>query len=329
MSKIQLIHKFEDIINLNNLLLAWKEFVKGKRNKVDVQEFEFNLMDNVISLYNDLVNLTYKHGKYQRFNISDPKPRIIHKATVRDRLLHHAIHRILYPFFDKTFIFDSYSCRIDKGIHGALNRLRYFSHKTSQNNTKTCWVLKCDIKKFFASINHEILLNVLGKYIPDKRIISLLKEVINSFEVTPITGLPLGNLTSQLFANIYLNKLDQFAKHKLRAKYYIRYSDDFVIFSQDKEWLKQIAYQINNFLKDKLKLNLHPNKVTIKTLNSGQDFLGWINFLDHRILRTSAKRKMLKRIKENPTTETLNSYLGLLGHGNTLKIISRFSLKWK
>ncbi|KKP64109.1 MAG: hypothetical protein UR62_C0020G0011 [Candidatus Nomurabacteria bacterium GW2011_GWF2_35_12] len=142
---------------MENLLLAWKEFLKGKRNRKDILDFERDLMANVIELHIDLVSKTYKHSNYYAFNISDPKPRNIHKATVRDRLLHHAIYRILYPYFDKKFIYDSYSCRIDKGTHKAIYRFENFIRKVSKNNTKTCWVLKCDIRKFFASIDHKIL----------------------------------------------------------------------------------------------------------------------------------------------------------------------------
>ncbi|MBI3631373.1 MAG: group II intron reverse transcriptase domain-containing protein [Candidatus Staskawiczbacteria bacterium] len=317
--KIQLIHSFEDIIGIDNLLLAWQEFIRGKRKRKDVQEFDFSLMDNIFSLHSDLSDFTYKHGKYMAFNISDPKPRNIHKATVRDRLLHHAIYRVLYPFFDKTFIADSFSCRVGKGTHKALNRFRSFAYKVSQNNTKTCWVLKCDIKKFFASIDHAILLNILAEYIPDKNILWLLNRVVSSFPV----GLPLGNLTSQLLVNIYMNEFDQFIKHKLKAKYYIRYAGDFMVLSQDKEWLNNLIPQIQEFLTQNLKLNLHPNKVFIKTLVSGVDFLGWVNFEDHRVLRTTTKRRMIKRIRENPKPETISLYLGLLVWGNTHKIKSK------
>lgn len=318
--KIQLSHNFEDIISIDNLLLAWREFIKGKRSKKDVQEFEFRLMDNIIFLHNDLINFTYKHGPYQAFNISDPKPRSIHKATVRDRLTHRVIYRILYPFFDKIFISDSFSCRFNKGTHKAINRFKIFTYKTTKNNTKTCWILKCDIRKFFASIDHKTLINILKEYVPDEKIIHLLKEIIFSFNTEPGIGLPLGNLTSQLFANIYMNKLDQFMKHKLKVKDYIRYADDFVVLSQNKEYLKNIIPKIESFLKNNLKLEIHFDKTSIKTIYSGQDFLGWINFQDHRTLRITTKRRMLKRIKSNPNLETINSYLGLLGHGNTGKI---------
>ncbi|MDP3764446.1 MAG: reverse transcriptase/maturase family protein [bacterium] len=318
--KTQLIHSFEDVISVDNLLLAWQEFIKGKRKRKDVQEFGFNLMDNIFQLNQDLVNFTYRHGIYQAFNISDPKPRNIHKATVRDRLLHHAIYHILYPFFDKTFIADSFSCRKNKGTHKALNRFQSFAYKVGQNNTKTCWVLKCDIKKFFSSIHHKVLLEILTEYIPDKNIIWLLNNVVSSFKTKPNIGLPLGNLTSQLLVNIYMNKFDQFVKHKLKVKYYIRYPDDFVVLSQDKEWLENLIPKIQEFLIKNLKLTLHPDKVFIKTLASGADFLGWVHFTDHKVLRTVTKKRMMKRIGENPEPETVSSYLGLLKHGNTYGI---------
>ncbi|MDO8443793.1 MAG: reverse transcriptase/maturase family protein [Candidatus Azambacteria bacterium] len=319
--KIQLRHNFESIISIDNLLEAWKEFIRGKRNKKDVQEFSLCLMDDIITLHQELASGIYRHGSYQAFNISDPKPRNIHKASVRDRLLHHAIYRILYPFFDKTFIADSYSCRKNKGTHKAINRFKYFAARVSKNNTKTCWVLKCDIKKFFANINHEVLLNILEQYISDKDILWLLDKVISSFHsVCPGVGLPLGNLTSQLFVNIYMNEFDQFVKHKLKIRYYIRYADDFVVLSDNRKELEDLVFPISEFLSEKLKLQLHPNKVSIETLNSGVDFLGWVNFPEHRILRTAAKRRMFRRIEESPTPETLNSYLGLLRHGNTYRL---------
>jgi len=318
--KIQLCHSFKDIICLENLLEAWKEFIRRKRNKSDVQEFFLKLMDNLFILHEDLNSGKYKHGGYHAFNISDPKPRNIHKASIRDRLLHHAIYRILYPFFDKTFISDSYSCRVKKGTHKAINRFREFAYKVSKNNTRTCRILKCDIKKFFASIDRQVLLGILNSYISDKQIIWLLEEIIESFSVKPGVGLPLGNLTSQLFVNIYMNEFDQFVKHKLKAKYYIRYADDFMILSQDKKWLLNIIPKIKDFLWGELYLQLHPDKISIRTIASGVDFLGWVNFSDHRVLRNTTKRRMIKKLLLSQPHETLQSYLGLLTHGNTRKL---------
>jgi len=319
---------FEKIISVENLLLAWKEFIRGKRNKKDVQEFQLHFMDNVLSLHQDLKNRVYVHGGYHAFKISDPKPRDIHKATVRDRLLHHAIYRILYPYFDPKFINDSYSCRTVKGTHRAINRFRDFHRKVSKNNTKTCWVLKCDIRKFFANIDHQILKNILSRTVLDTDILWLLGQVIDSFLSSPIyamaemrqKGLPLGNLTSQLLVNIYMNEFDQLAKRELKIKYYIRYADDFVILFKDKNELLLNLLYMRDYLKNKLKLEMHPNKVFIKTIASGVDFLGWIQFSHHRVLRTSTKRRMLKNLKKNPKPESVQSYLGLLKHGNAYKI---------
>lgn len=349
--KIQLTHKYEEIISLENLLLAWQEFIVGKKSKPDVQIFGRNLMDNIISLHEDLKSGAYCHGGYESFFINDPKRRHIHKASVRDRLVHHAIYRILYPFFDRTFIGNSYSCRLDKGTHKAFNRFRAMTYKVSQNHTQTYWVLKCDIKKFFASIDHTTLMEILENYISDQNILWLLEQVIESFSTVSSLrganrmsdeaislkngiatlpsvarnddkiGLPLGNLTSQLFANVYLNIFDQWVKHKLKAKHYLRYADDFILLSPDKSQLENSISLIQNFLSEKLKLTLHPDKIFLKTIASGVDFLGWVHFLDHRVLRTVTKRRMMRRIGEYPTNETLQSYLGLLKYGNSFGII--------
>lgn len=315
----KLSHPFNDIVSLENLLEAWQEFLPGKRGKPDVQRFGRYLMDNLIELHHDLATKRYRHGPYQAFNISDPKPRRIHKASVRDRVLHHAIYRMLYPFFDKAFIADSYSCRVDKGTHKALNRFRATAYRVSKNHTRTCWVLKCDVTRFFASIDQNILLYILSTYIPDTDILGLLEEIIKSFETLgkPGIGLPLGNLTSQLLVNVYLNEFDQYAKHILKAKRYLRYADDFVLLSDDRDWLEAQIKPIRHFLHDCLQLSLHPHKVSIETSASGVDFLGWVHFLHHRVLRTSTKRRMLQCIQDNPTESTLQSYLGLMGHGNT------------
>ena len=313
--KKQLLISYEDIISLDNLLSAWQEFVMGKKVKLDVQKFTFNLMDNILALYKELVNNTYSHGDYQAFYITDPKLRHIHKASVKDRLLHHAIYRQLYPFFVRTFIADSYSCQLRKGTHRAINRFREFSYIATKNKTKTGWVLKCDIKRFFDCIDHNILINVLNEYIQDKHIMNLLINIITSFELSSSKGLPLGNLTSQLLVNIYMNKFDQFVKHKLKVKYYIRYADDFVFFSQDRQYLVNLVQDINSFLLNELKLTIHPKKLFLQTINSGVDFLGWVHFLDHRVLRTKTKRRMMNRIKAN-NERSLQSYLGLLSHGN-------------
>lgn len=322
MSCIQFNHSYHDIISIENLLGAWKDFVKGKRGKKDVQVFQLRLMDQILDLHHELKCKTYKHGSYYAFNISDPKPRNIHKALVRDRLLHHAIYRKLYPFFDRVFIADSFSCRLGKGSHKAVKRFMDFAWKVGKNNTRTCWVLKCDVRKFFASIDHLVLFEILERYIPNKDVIWLLDRIVSSFQSSEErTGLPLGNLTSQLLVNIYMNEFDQFIKHKLKEKYYIRYADDFVILSSNKKNLETKIILIKKFLGEELKLRLHPDKVSIKTVASGVDFLGWVHFPDYKVLRTVTKKRIFRNIKKKiGKRETVESYLGLLKHGNTHKI---------
>ena len=307
-------------------------------------------MDNILALHRELERGVYKHGGYKHFRISDPKPRDIHKAAVRDRLLHHALYRQLYPFFDRTFIADSYSCRKGKGTHRAMNRFRQFAYKVSQNHTRTSWVLKCDIRKFFASIDQSILIDLVGRYIPTKRITALIAEVVTSFRTDDISrrrldirldirkGLPLGNLTSQLLVNIYMNEFDQYVKHTLKAKYYIRYSDDFVILSHDKKYVESLLPYMVTFLRERLRLEMHSDpaspkatkghsKVFITTLASGVDFLGWVHFPDHRVLRTATKRRMLKRLSKNPAQAARESYRGMLGHGNAKKVLSTIAIQ--
>ncbi len=317
MKKI-LIHSFDEVTSLENLCAAWEEFAAGKRGKTDVQEFSDNLMDNILQLHKDLTTHKYRHGGYRAFRISDPKPRQIHKASVRDRLLHHAVHRLLYPFFDRIFVADSFSCRIDKGTHAALNRFRDLALKVGKNHTRTVWVLKCDIRKFFASVNQTILLKLLFERIPDDDICLLLVNIVGSFNSGRSgVGIPLGNLTSQLFANVYLNELDLFVKQYLRFSHYIRYADDFVFLSPYKNELLAILPIVSDYLQNNLRLTMHPDKIILKTFGSGVDFLGWTHFSDHRVLRKTTERRMFKRIAEHPSKATIKSYLGLLSHGDT------------
>ena len=325
---IKVSHIYHNIISVENLCEAWREFVRGKKSKNDVAAFSLNISNNISELHEELKNMNYQHGDYKAFSINDPKPRSIHKSEVRDRLIHHAVYLILYPYFEKKFIYDSYSCRDSKGTHRPLGRFRQFFRQVSKSNKVTCWVLKCDIKKFFANIDHHILLEILEKHIEDKKVLWLLERIISSFH-SPMSkgtfdiGLPLGNLTSQLLVNVYMNEFDQYMKHELKVRHYIRYADDFVILSADKFYLENLLKAIENFLKDKLKLSIHPDKVSIKTFASGVDFLGWGHFPHHRVLRTTTKKRMFKKLALNPSKETKSSYLGLLKWGNTYKLKER------
>lgn len=308
-------HIFEEIISLENLFLAWREFRRGKRQKFEVQQFEFNLEDNLFQLHNELKEKTYQPLPHQSFYVSDPKLRHIHKAHIRDRVLHQAVFRILYPIFDKLFIYDSYSSRSNKGTHAAVNRLEIFLRATSKNYQFKVFGLKCDIRKFFDSIDQKILSHLIKKEVFDTDVLWLVEKIIKSFKGDTGVGLPLGNVTSQLFANIYLNELDQFIKQKLKIKFYVRYCDDFLIIAPDGNF-KNLINTIRDFLAHELKLELHPHKLIISSYHQGIDFLGYVLRPYHRILRTKTKKRLFKKINE----ENLSSYLGILKHCNSFKI---------
>lgn len=307
----------------------------GKKKKHDVIIFGKAQDNNLKKLHQSLVSKTYQPGGYTQFYVKDPKLRLIHKATVIDRVVHHIVTRELEPIFEPTFIAHSYSCRKNKGTHRGVLALQKMGLKASKNNSRVCWILKCDIKKFFASINHVILLEILSRKIRDKEFLELLTKIVNSFcsdktiNLENKKGIPIGNLTSQTFSNIYLNELDQFIKNELKVAYYIRYADDFILLSQDRKYLENLLPVIDKFLKIKLDLELHPKKIIFRKFGGGVDFLGYIIFPYHILLRTKTKRRMLRKIKskivefkagkisENKVNETIQSYLGYLAHANT------------
>lgn len=319
---VKIAHLYSQIISIENLFQAWNEFRKGKRGKKDVQLFESCLEDNLFLLHQELESKTYRHRKYTAFNIYDPKFRNIHKATVRDRIVHHAICSIIEPIFDKTFIFDSYSCRKNKGMHRAVNRLSNFARKVSKNYTGKCFVLKLDIKKFFASVYHQILTNLIRKKINDEDLLWLIENILKSFSNG--TGIPIGNLTSQIFANVYLNELDKFVKQDLRINHYIRYADDFVILSDNRNYLEELMPKIGVFLRTDLKLSIHPDKIIIRKFIQGMDFLGYMVLPHYKLIRTRTKRRIFKKLKEKIGSDnfeqSLQSYLGYLAHANTHKL---------
>jgi len=274
----------------------------------------------------------YKHDFYEDFYVFDPKRRHIHKASVRDRVLHQAIFRALYPIFDARFIYDSCSSRVSKGTHFGVMRLLQACRKVSGNWKVPTYTLKCDIRKFFDSIDHEILRKFIGKKVTDYDTLWLIDIIFASFEKEKGKGLPLGNVTSQLFANIYLNELDQFAKHILKARHYFRYSDDFIIVHSNRIFLEEALVRIRSFVSEKLSLELHPYKVEIRKVNQGIDFLGYV-ILPHRtVIRMATRRRLLwklsdarknfrkRKITEETFRSIINSYLGVLSHSRNQKV---------
>lgn len=328
---------FDRMVSPENLFSAWDKFKSDKQKKRDVQYFEWRLEENIFQLHRDLKSRSYRHGVYTSFYIRDPKQRHIHKASVRDRVLHHAVFSVINPLFEETFIPTSFSCRIDYGTHKGIDLLDKTLRQISGNSFKPCFVLKGDIKKFFDTIDHSILLSIIRKRIKDTDTMWLLEEIIESFISRYSTlferkGLPIGNLTSQLFANIYLNEFDQFIGHTLKVKHYIRYTDDFVIIADNKLYLENLIISIRSYLSDKLVLELHSKKLTIRKFHQGIDFLGYIIFPHYRLLRTKTKQRIFRKLEKrnweykngtiNKQTleQSFQSYLGVLSHCNSYKL---------
>jgi retron-type reverse transcriptase len=322
-------------VSIPNLLDAWNEFKRGKRKKPDVADFELHLEDRIFRLHRELMDKTYTHDPYFDFYVCDPKRRHIHKATVRDRVLHQAIFRALYPIFDKHFIYDSYSSRNYKGTHAGVARLISACRKETKNWRQNAYALKCDIRKFFDSIDHKILRELIIKKVTDPDLLWLIDIIFESFEKQSGKGLPLGNVTSQLFANIYLNELDQFAKHVLKARYFFRYCDDFVIVDSNKTHLQSLLPRIHKFLADTLQMELHPNKVEIRKIQQGVDFLGYVVLPHAMVVRTHTKQRIIRKMKQaykdfiqqKISKETFEnkkaSFLGVLSHGRNRKLSRR------
>lgn len=304
------------MVSIESVFAAWYKFRRGKRSRSDVMEFERHLEENLFALHEDLVTGRYQHGAYVPFQICDPKQRQIHKATVRDRVVHQLVVSSIEPLFERQFIYDSFSCRKKKGTHAAFLRLQSFLSQASRNNTRTVYALKCDIRRFFATVDHGILYELLRKRIDDPATLELLRAIITSLSNAPCKGIPLGNLTSQLFANIYLHEFDWYMKHQLRAVHYARYCDDFIIVSPDRDYLLGLIEPLRYFLRTRLQLTLHPTKVTIRSWHQGIDFLGYVTKPHCTLLRRRTQRRMLARV----TPSNLTSYQGLCSHADTYHV---------
>lgn len=309
---------FLRFISAQNLFEAWRRFVRGKRGSIEVLKFERRLEYNIFELRHRLQTDTYTPDAYESFTIFDPKQRTIHKACIQDRLVHQALVQVIEPVFENRFIFDTYSCRKEKGTHAALFRLQSFLRQTSRNNTRTIFALKCDVRRFFDTVDHQLLYQMLEARIVDGRLCKLIWLIIDSFHKTPGKGLPLGSLTSQLFANVYLHELDWFIKHHLRIDYYLRYCDDFIMLDHSRDRLIGLLAMLRQFLLSKLALELHPNKISLRTWHQGIDFVGYVLKPRCILLRHKTKIRMLKRVNQS----NLQSYLGLCKHADAHELTS-------
>ena len=286
---------YNKLCSYKNLILAFKKTRKHKTLKPYVIEFEKNLKENLLTLQTELFLHSYKPKPLETFILRDPKTRKISKSDFRDRIVYHAICNIIEPIFDRSFIYDSYANRKDKGSIKALKRFDYFKRKVSRNNTRDAFILKADIKHYFEEVNHEILVKIIKKKIKDGNVIWLIKQILNNFNSkTKGVGMSLGNLTSQFFANAYLNELDYFIKYKLKVKYYIRYVDDFVILHNNRFLLECYKDNIKEFL-NTVNLELHPNKSKIISLKKGINLLGFRVFYHYKLLN----KRNIRKVKNN------------------------------
>ena len=279
---------FLQITDFNNLRLAYLKALKGKRSSSSAIIFRANADINLYQLKKDLESQTYKPGKNNQFKIYDPKERIITAACFEDRIVHHAVMNILEPVFEKQFIFHTYACRKNKGTHKAVkyvcNKVKHYSY-----------YLKLDVRKYFDSISHQKMKNLLCRIIKDKQTLNLLLKIIDSYSISEEKGLPIGNLTSQFFANFYLSGLDHYVLEQLKVQGYVRYMDDIIIFSNSKEELREIFKHIKTFA---LSFELIFKQPVINSCKNGVPFLGYlISNNKIKVLSKNRKRKM-KKIKK-------------------------------
>jgi len=278
----------EKIADPENIRLAFFKALKGKREKKDAKEFSEHLKEEIHSIRKEILSGSIQWGEYYSFKIFDPKERVICAAPFRDRVIHHSIINICDSVFESYLIHDSYACRRGKGLDAAIHRARSFSMHCS-------WYLKLDVRKYFDSIDHEILKKLLRQRFKDRIILSIFDQIIESYSKAPGKGVPIGNLTSQYFANHYLSILDHFIKEQLRCRYYIRYMDDFVVWHDSREDLKMIHNRIDEFLKDRLSLVLKPG--CLNRSEKGLTFLGYRIFPQAMKLSRRSRDRFRKKMR--------------------------------
>jgi retron-type reverse transcriptase len=310
----------------DNILIAYNKARKCKRYRAEVMRFTRAKEENIEQVRQDIKELAYRQGEYRYFKVYEPKERQIMALPFYDRVVQHAVVNILEPIFDKRFISHSYACRKGKGMHAASDTLyKWLYDWNKYNPEQPLYAIKADIHQYFKSINHNVLKEEIRKTIKDKQALELTERMIDGNGNMPDgVGIPVGNLTSQLFANIYLNKLDQFIKHRLRARYYMRYMDDFLILSPDIEELRAWLKEIESFINNKLKLELNP-KTTILCCKNGVDFAGYKHRFTHRKVRRDSVKRMKRKIKRYITgkstkdelLKSLQSWTGHAGHADS------------
>lgn len=337
---------YEQIYDYDNLYQAYLAARKNKRFRPSVLEFTNDLEANLIEIQNDLIWGTYQIGPYREFYVYEPKLRLIMALPFRDRVVQWAIYRVLNPQLDKRYISDSYACRPGHGAHRSVKRLQYWMRYMCRRHPQV-YVLKMDISKYFYRIDHNILMDIFARLIDDDDLLWLLGTIYRSegplfglpqgvSDYSPCNrivgrGMPVGNLTSQMAANLYLNEADQFIKHELRIRRYMRYMDDMVILHHDKQHLWSIKREVEGFLVNNLHLDLN-SKTTVRSVNQGVEWVGYRVWPTHIKLRKSTAQKMRKRLRYlrhacacgHATLTDLNaswqSYRGMLKHCNSYRL---------
>ena len=327
---------FDKSLTFEALLKAHKRAKKGKSLKREILMYEVDLETNLITLYDKLENSIYKQGKYREFYVYEPKERLIKSLPYVDRIVHQwYIGEFIKPYIMPRFIKDTFACIDNRGTHKAINVLQSYMRKMKRKYKKY-YILKCDIKKCFYNIDKNILLNIMKKYISDKKLLKLTETII--FDNDEIKGIPIGNYTSQFFANIYLNELDKYVKHDLKINYYVRFMDDFVLLVENKEEAKKILSKIKLFLKNNLKLDLN-YKTNYYPSYKGIDFCGYITYETHIKVRKRCIKKIKKKVKKwnyeykNNILDyhkfflCFNSFLGHISHANSFHLFNKVKNK--
>ena len=306
---------YSKIISIENLRLADQNARKGKLRQPGVIKHDLNRDANIHSLHERLRDKTYNTSEYTTFTILEPKERLIYRLPYfPDRITHHAIMNILEPVFVSTFTSCTYNCIKGRGIHAAARAVKQSLNDIE--NTQFC--LKLDIKKFYPSIDHEVLKQLLRKKIKDKDLLWLLDEIIDSTD-----GLPIGNYLSQYLANFYLTYFDHWLKEEKQVKYYFRYADDFVILAPDKPYLHQLLGEIRNYLSDKLKLTIKSNYQVFPVDSRGIDFVGYVFFHTHTLLRKSIKKRFARALRKRNNMQSIASYKGWAKHCNSKNLLKK------
>lgn len=325
---------YPSIYDFESLYQAYQRARKGKGWRNEILEFKSILEENLIHIQNELIWHTYESGKYRQFKIYEPKERDVAALPFRDRIVHHALVEAIEPIFESRFIHHSYACRTGKGTHAGADAAQRMMRIVKRNHGQV-YALKADISKYFASIDHTVLLGLIEKRIVCQETLWLIKSILST---TQNPGIPLGNLTSQLFANIYLDALDQYVKHTLKAKYYVRYMDDFVIFHHNKLQLHIWLEEIQAFLCSQLKLKTN-HKTQIFPVHHkhgrGLDFLGYRIWPTHRKLRKDSIKRFKRRLKRmqaqykngeielHQVRQQITSWLAHAGHANSRTTVER------